>query len=280
MIPKRSFFLVALAILSLALIGADAVYAAGLNLGWGAYCPTSPSSMVDVSDPCDGSTQARGVVYTLIGSFSTNISLTNVIAEDFFVDLVTNSPQLGDYWKLEDENQPGQTNLAGCRGTNSINGNQGSLSVAINDAAFPTVFTGCTKFWGDNPTGGINYGVLIPDNYPGIPAPNRARLIGHFAKSPGTPLTAGVQYGAFVATIDTNHQVLDPSHSPSYVCAGCSDHFKIDFNEVDLYQPPGTPNGDVIITTAGRSEVTWQGGFIIPDPVHRSTWGQVKSLYR
>jgi len=57
MIPQRSLFFVALVILSLALIGAGAAHAeAGLNLTWGAHCPTGPYPTFEASDPCDGST--------------------------------------------------------------------------------------------------------------------------------------------------------------------------------------------------------------------------------
>ena len=254
----------------------------GLNLGWGAFCPTNISSMYAVTDPCDGSSELAGVRYILIGSVVVPSPAPSAcMAEVFFVELEETAPQLSDYWHLEDENQPAQINVAGCRGTAAAGpyaGNLGSLTVQVSDPSFPPVFTGCTKFWGNSPTGAINYGVLIPDAYPGINDPRRGRLIGHFEKSPGTAMTAGLQYGVFVATIDTNHQIIDPANPPAYVCAGCQDEVVIVFNEVDLYQPPGTPGGDIIITNeSSRRWVTWQPG---ATPAHRATWGQVKSQYR
>jgi len=200
------------------------------------------------------------------------------------MDLDEDAAQLSDYWKLEDENQPTQTNAAGCRGTNSINGNRGSLAVEVNDSAFPASFTGCTKFWGNNPVGGINYGVLIPDGYPGVNAPNRAKLAGHFVISPGEQMAAGTQCGAFVATIDTNHQVLDANNPPSYVCGGCQDGVCLFFSDLILYQPTGTPGGNLEMTNQDKlSFVIWQGGIPVclgAEPTRHSTWGQVKSLYR
>jgi hypothetical protein len=265
-------------------LGTAPALASGLNLGWGPYCPTNQFSVSNVSDPCDGSSELNGVVYTLVGSVRAPSPAPMLcVAEDFFIDIQENAPTLSDYWKLEDENQPGQSNVAGCRGANSVNGNVGSLAVQVSDQAFPTRFTGCVKFWGSTPTGSINYGVLIPDAYPGIVNPRRARLIGHFAKAAGSPMTAGVQYGVFIATIDTNHQIDDPSNPPDYVCAGCQDGVCLQFNEIMLRQPPGTPNGDITITREDvRDWVGWQegNGYCLPDPVHRATWGQVKSLYR
>ena len=264
-----------------------AVASAGvLNLGWGAFCPTNPGSLPNISDPCDGST---GATYTLIGTvINAAPAPTNVVAEDFFVDITEAAAQLSDYWKLEALNQPGYVNAAGCRGDNFQPGNIGSLSVSIANIAFPTTFTGCTKFWGSSPAGGVNYGVLIPDAYPGVVAPNKARLIGHFAISPGMPMAVGPQYGVFAATLDTNHQngVDAAFAAPKYGCQGCQDGVCLVFNELILYQEAGNPQGNIDITTGGQRQfVTWQGGGTggpCPGatPTHKATWGQVKSLYR
>ena len=40
----------------------------GLNLGWGAFCPTNIASMAGVTDPCDGSNQTAGLTNLLVGS--------------------------------------------------------------------------------------------------------------------------------------------------------------------------------------------------------------------
>lgn len=250
----------------------------GLNLGWGAFCPTNVSSMINVSDPCDGTT---GAVYQLVGSIKLPATLSQVLAEETSVDIQEGAAILSDYWHLEDENQPGQANPAGCRGTAATGpyaGNVGSLSFQVNNALFPLTFTGCVKFWGTAPSGGVNY-------QPGVFAPNRARLLGHYAKSPGSTMTAGVQYGSFIANIDTNHQINDPLNPPSYVCAGCQDGVCIVYNECIVRQPPGVAGGDVLVSTQDiRRYVTWQGGqgtdCPAATPTHRATWGQVKSLYR
>jgi hypothetical protein len=271
------------------LLAASATVASAglLNLGWGAFCPTNPGSLPTVSDPCDGSS---GAVYTLIGSVTIAAPApTDVVAEDFFVDLQEAAAQLSDYWHLEDENQPGQVNAAGCRGMATVGpfaGNSSSLLVQASNVAFPALFTGCQKFWG-TAFGGVNYGVLIPDGYPGIVDPRKARIIGHFARTPGAPMVNGVQYGSFVASIDTNHQNgIDGAYpAPKYVCQGCQDAVCLVFNETIIYQTAGTPGGDQDITTGGqRNFVTWQSATGTdcpgPTPTHKATWGKVKSLYR
>lgn len=251
----------------------------GLNLGWGPYCPTRPQSVPGWSDPCDGS----GSIAMLTASFRSPINLPNVVGEAITLDVEENSSVLSDYWHVEDENPPGQMNPAGCRGTaytGPYAGNHGSLVVSVSDPSFgaaPGDFTGCTKLWGTAPSGSVYY-------LPGDFSPNRARLHGFFAKSPGSPVTANVQYGAFVATIDTNHQIDDPSNPPNYVCAGCQDNVCIVFSEITLRQSPGSAGGDLTVSQQDvRQLVSWLGAFgmwCTPTPTHRSTWGQVKSMYR
>ena len=166
--------------------------ASGLNLHWGAYCPTSASSMFSIEDPCDGSSQMSGVVYALVGSFKPPVTLGAARSEEFSVVFSYCAAQLSDYWHLEDENQPSYSNPAGCRGTNSINGNVGSLRVNVNDSAFPATFNGCSKLWGNSASGGIDW--LIG-------GPNYGHLKGTFSSASTHPVTAGTQYGCFIATI-------------------------------------------------------------------------------
>ena len=259
----------------------------GLNLGWGAFCPTNIASMAGVTDPCDGSNQTAGLTNLLVGSVVVPTPPPTVcLAEDWFIDLQEAAPMLSDYWHLEDENQPGQLNAGGCRGAQSASGNIGSLIAQIAAPSFIGTYLGCVKtFWGNTPAGGVNYGVLIPDGYPGIVDPRRARLIGHFAKSPGTAMIGGSQVLNFNVTLDNNHQIVDPLNPPAYVCAGCQDGVCLVYNQLILYQPPGTPGGDYTITNEStRRWVTWQtvAGTDCPGPTptHKATWGQVKSLYR
>ena len=283
---KRLTLCAGMATLSIVLLAAPQARAVGLNLGWGAFCPTNVSSLANQADPCDGTSQTGLVTYLLVGSVvPPNPAPTVCLAQDWFIDFQENAVNLSDYWKLEDENQPGQLNVAGCRGANSINSNIGSLVAQISSPSYIGPYTGCNKaFWGNTPAGGVNYAVLNPDNYPGILQPNRARLIGHWAKSPGTAMVSTSQYLAFNITLDTNHQIVDAANPPSYVCAGCADGVCIVFNQIILYQPPGTPGGDYVITDQDvRRTVTWQGGGgqdCTMVPVKRATWGQVKSLYR
>src|SRR5262252_6840041 len=118
-------------------VSAAVASASGLNLGWGLFCPTNISSQSNQTDPCDGSSQANGLTYNLIGSWKTPDGLLGVEAEDFFVDLQEGAAQISDYWKLEAMNQPGQTNPPGCRGDDPLGtGNIGSMVVAIAQGSF------------------------------------------------------------------------------------------------------------------------------------------------
>jgi hypothetical protein len=273
---RRQRLLLAIPSSLLVLVGVDVAHAAGLNLGWGSYCPTSVSSMVGIMDPCDGT----GSTYTLTGSARIPESLPQVVGEDVIVDFEEQASALSDYWHLEAANQPGQTNPAGCRGDNPVTGNVGSLVVSAANTAFgvpPGNFTGCVKFWGA-PLGAWTY-------TPGFMGePNCARLAMSWTVvgSP-RPYTAGTQIGAFAATLDNNHQTSDPNNPPAYVCAGCQDGVCILFVQLTVYQTAGAPGGNIEMTSEDvRNLVQWQqtSFCFFVSPARRATWGQVKSLYR
>ncbi len=251
-------------------VPATALAGMGLNLGWGLACPTSASAMPDVTDACD----ANNRTYTLIGSVVAPDGLSKVTAEEIVVDVEVAGGVLPPWWHLEDETA---TLPAGCRGVGSANPN-GSLSVTDNFLSAPT--TTCKNYWGTSLNGAFNY----TPNFAGMDC---GRIQAVFARTVETagPMTPGVQYYAFNLTLDTQHTVADPTDPALAVCSGCQVGACIDFVYCKLDQPPGTPNGDVLVNQAStRGFVTWQGAqgvqCIFVSPVRRATWGQIKSLYR
>ena len=252
--------------------GASVAFAqGGLNLGWGAFCPVAAGAS-DQTDPCDGTSLAT---YELVGTFKSGVALSQVNVEEVSLDLQEATALLSDYWHLEDENQPGQVNPAGCRGTNPATTNIGSLVVTAANLSVPTS-SPCIKLWG-SPSGGINY-------LPGFGSPDVARINMIWGKTTPSAITAAGQYYAFAAFIDTNHQIDDPANPPNYICSGCSNAVCIVYNQCVIRQPDQTPGGDITITAQDvRRTVTWQGGVGLDCslvPVKRTSWGHLKSLYR
>jgi len=248
---------------------ASVAAAAGLNLGWNLACPTTASSAVDMSFPCDD----NGGFFVLVGSAKAPAGLTKVTAEELVLDLQEGAAQLSPWWHLEDENA---TTPAGCRGTSASNAGSLSLGTDLTGASTAT----CKNYWGTSGSGGQNY-------VPGYGGPNRARLQGVFARTASTAgaLTANTQYYVLKGNLDTQHTIPDPTDPNVYVCPGCQDGVCIVFNSCKFDQPPGTANGDIEVSTRDvRQHVTWQGGVgtDCPNatPAHRATWGKVKSLYR
>jgi hypothetical protein len=266
---KRILTLVA----PLIVLGGSVAAAPGLNLGWNLACPTTAASAPDMVDPCETNFN----LYYLVGSVRAPPGLSRVTAEELVIDLQEGAPILSPWWHLEDVTA---LDAAGCRGLDPLQNPAGSLSVT---AAFQGLSQSpCRSYWAVGGTsGGYNY-------VPGYGGPNRARLRAVFARQAvlAGPLTADAQYYVFIATLDMQHTVPDPTlPPPGNSCLGCQDGVCIVFSSCKLDQPPGTPNGDsTIINQDVRQFVTWQGGAgtICPSatPTRHATWGMVKSLYR
>lgn len=183
-------------------------------------------------------------------------TITMLTGEDAFVDLITASAGLPDWWAYQS---------GGCR--------FGSM---VNSAQFITLST-CSNPWSANVSGGSNY-TPAPIGTSYSPAPNTARLECVFAVPPADAIhvTNDQEWYAFYSLIKNNHTVTSP-------CAGCTTPVCIVFNELILSMPGG---GVVSYTTppvAGGNVVTWQGGAganCATVPVRRTTWGEMKSLYR
>ena len=242
--------------------------AAGLNVGWAAStaentCPTSAGSLADKTSTCLSNSSAS----VAIGSVIAPASLSKVTAEEIVVDVqdtgtATNPGVLSDWWHYE---------------ANACRGQQGATTPSLAFTAFfdPVNDEGaCINYWQTGASGGSSYA-------PGLNGQNRGRISAVFAIAGASAgaFTPGSEYYVFRMSVDNRHTVTGPVP----VCDGCSDGVCIVFQSVKFDQPPGTTGGDVTVNGAGtRQFVTWQGGSgdCTVVPVHRGTWGRVKSLYR
>jgi hypothetical protein len=233
------------------LLPAVAAAAPGLNLAWStaggaSACPTNSGALEDMADPCDDT----GFEY-LVGSVRAPSGLTQVTGEEAYLDMQVENATLPDFWQLQ---------VGGCGDGKLL------MEAVFTGFSTGTAATQCSNYWGTAASGGFNWAPY---------STNRARLAGVFARTPSSagPMTADRQYYIFRASLTTDH---------ASTCTGCSMPACFVFNTLILTQPVGV--GDAVIENPDvRRFVTWQGGLTggcDPVPARRSSWGQVKSLYR
>jgi hypothetical protein len=173
--------------------------------------------------------------------------------------LVGQEGVLSDWWRLDQ---------AGCRA--------GSLSAHFDFTAGP--FT-CSDPWQGQAAGsvGIIYpytGVTVPQGSPPPPpwAPANTLLLDVFCAvgDPGVAVTPDQEYYAFSITIRKDRTVG--------ACAGCATPTELFLYSELLSRSPGSV--DVWVFGDGTAQTVCYDGACQPVPARRSTWGQVKALYR
>lgn len=249
-----------LAGLWLAVSGATA-HAVGLNLGWsraveGAEeddCPSSPLATIDRSSACAFNSRSN----VLIGSAVVPDGLNDVVAVKVVLDVQTDSPALPDWWRFD---------AAGCRvGAATLNlmfGLGGSDGICHN---------------------GWEYWAATASSYkPDDPAPGHGHfdMYGALPEDLGQPWPFGTEW--YVLRL----RISNAKTTGTGACAGCTTGALFAFNYCTLINKAGT-GVDATLAMAdpnGRQCVTWQGGGALACPgivpAHRTTWGEVKSLYR
>jgi hypothetical protein len=242
--------------------------AAGLNLAWN-NCFPSAGAALDQTFSCDdsspGAMDANLNVFTMVGSVIPGINITGLIAWGGTFDWQTLSPTLDDWWKLAGTE---------CR--------EGAVTFSFNGFSNTTTCNKTMMVASPAPLPVANWA------YPADKPANWARYSPGVARTTGFNVVGTTQYQLCIIAIDT-HNTLVNGDGTTVACAGCSDPACIVFNEVELDVPVAQqpPDGKNIVNNADqRQYVTWQGGAIggtgcpLSTPARRTSWGQVKSLYR
>jgi hypothetical protein len=222
----------------------------GLSLGW-----------LD----CDGAGAAHnrtfacntnsGGGHILTGSFLASSNMVAVTGHASVVDMQAASPGFPDWWG---------TRVGGCRGT-------GAMVVSTDFSAGP--FT-CLDYW---------QGVLGGGGQMDPPVGNRTRIKLQHALPLGdgriTSIPEGTEVYCWKLTFNNTKSV------GLGACAGCATPVCIVYNSALVTQTPGNPAGNKFISFPVANTATWQGGIsgeecLNATPAKKSTWGQVKSLYR
>lgn len=232
-------------------------FAQGMNIAWDdCYLGAAKYSL---SNSC---TAAGDSIRSLVISVETPNLISDVNGAQGIIDLVFDAPGIPDFWAFQ---------TGGCR--------QGQLSADAGIGSTSGPYS-CAEPW--SAVGGVVAAVNFAPRYQ-TGCNNRARITW-IAAIPG--LTA-----------------LDPNVSSEWYivrlamagggsgCDGCQYSGCLVAYEVRLTRPAQTPGGDVFVNNASTSQhAEWQNPswtcFAVhqtlpcPTPTIRSTWGQVKGMYR
>ena len=242
--------------------------ASGLNLGWSSStavndCPNQAASTANKNFACNTNAGAS----ILIGSVVAPAGLVTVVGQAMIVDYQEASATLSDWWNFNTDPQNG---AIGCRGNPTSSANLTMSFDPLIDDGF------CGNLWQTNAASAFSY-------QPNTPAAGSGRLtmVGAIPTSLGGPMTAGTEWYSFRLIIDNRHTIAGALP----VCTGCADGVCFAFNYLEIDNTAGVGTNAFIQTAdpSGRQMVTANIASNPPCtgvPTKRTTWGQVKSLYR
>ena len=241
----------------IALAGARAAHAGGVNLAWGGGC-YGENPVSNLTFGCDSGTLRDA---TIVGSFTLDRPISDFVGMEAVLDVQAESETLPAWWQF--------FNGGACRGT--------SLSASADFTSAPG--STCSDPWSGRAGGGIA-AYQTATTMPSVPSgqPNMARLkIAYAVPSDGpVALTGGVEYYAFRLRIDAQRTV------GAGACSGCATPVTITAVDIEAAGLSGTVEHE---TTALQSPcVSWQGSgaSCAADQTHarNASWGRVKSFYR
>ncbi len=233
--------------------------AAGVSLHWN-DC-TSGGGVQNLNFACDDDLAS----FSATGQFRMPAPLNGVTGIELSLDLATAGPTLPAWW---------QFNEGQCRATN----------LSLN--ADTTGKVGCPDWAGGTALGGL------ATYTEGSSSPNTAHILGGFAVGPPRNLTDLTQnFFAFNLVILADNTTA--GGSKGVACGGCDLAACIVFNQINVVTPFPLPLFEVKISNSelpGGNFITWQGGAGVNSslgqgcpaatPTRKSTWGELKSLYR
>jgi hypothetical protein len=198
-------------------------------------------------------------------AFTLSSPVDQVLGTEVVVDLQAAASTLPDWWHFEPAD-PGLGLPAGCR--------YGALSASSDF----TGETACTDPW-------LNLGSAFIAGYaPGEPRSNNAQA--RIKATTVVPSTLPVSLDASHMYYDVKLIVSNMNTVNPVTCLGCLTKVCLVLNAIWLKRATGAAGGDLLlegVDGVGSNWASWQS-LVSTDclavPVRRSTWGQVKSLYR
>jgi len=240
--------------------------AQGVALAWN-HCFGAAGAAQNAAFACDTNAGA----HVMTGSFRLDQAYPHVIGMEIIIDLASDSPVLPDWWQFKNDGTCRQTSMAA------------NFVPDVSDLV-------CDDWGAGLQIGGVGgYCTAQLVGGCGVPgqAPNTARikLIEAVAPLDQQDLLANQDYFSFHVVF--NHQKTVGSGS----CAGCDVPVCIVLNSINVVEQGNVSHRFLSSPIAPSSNfVSWQGGGnpanggAIGCPAatatRRSTWGNVKSMYR
>lgn len=225
---------------------AATAHAGGYNLNWGPGCyPEGPQNLRTFA--CDTNSGSASFVVSFIPGYSLPF-----VGLSAWVDISSISARLPNWWQLQG---------TGCRGT--------SLSVSTDFITAPQKW--CVDPWEGEGTGSWIYHTRATAPL----AANEASLFATFSRPTGYPVNESQEYYGIKGTINFAKTV------GAGACAGCPTSASLVVSNLVVSYEGGI--SDVYSFPIGDWCIFWQSPGVpcaLPTPAARTTWGQIKSLYR
>ncbi len=193
----------------------------------------------------------------LFCAFTLDAPIPDVIGIEVVVDIQHSAGQLPDWWHMQGKGE--------CR--------DGSL-LASGDFSTNGV---CVDPWLN-----LGGGLVLYD--PGLPRgqPSQARIHGTYAipSDQARELVTGEMYYGLKIVLRNDRSVFP------FECTGCTQPACLVLNQITLLRVPSADPPEIPLVRPGpgnANRVTWKGGTAADCtavPIRKTTWGQIRSLYR
>jgi hypothetical protein len=244
----------------LGLTCASPAWAGGTNFAWNQCLPEGGSERSTFECSSNSGFDVA------VASFMLDAPQAEFIGLEVFIDVATTPATLPNWWQC--------FNPGTCRQT--------ALAMDLDFDSSPNEH--CLDVWSGLTGGGVAAYATSPTF---DLAPNAARILIGAAMAFGQPLEANQEYYGFKLRI---------SHASSTgpdACAGCTAGACLRLREVRAVEADGT--SQILTSPITNNVIVWQCGTPTIDannvlkcegpencttPAHRTSWGQIKSLYR
>jgi len=243
-------------------LSVSSAMATGVNLAWD-DCAGVGGGLADkfgtANFSCNSNLSSAGRASSIVGTYVLGTGIPNLVGMESVLDMMTPGGVLAPWWDFG--NFPALA-TPGCRAGNLV-------------VAFRSVATSCFDWPG---SANVSGNMTVERDFGG-PGRARIKLIAAYTAGSPQPVNAADEMLAYVLTINNAKTLGSPN------CTGCNSAMCMVLNEISIGQAPAASPTLRLQSPDVQNYVTWNDatnttGCPGVTPTHRSSWGQVKSLYR